>query len=188
MFRIWPAISKKITSEYGPRGDEFHKGIDIAHDTLNDYAIAVSNGRVVKAYYSNSYGYTIVIEHDGYCTLYAHLKKLLVEQGQPIVDGQVVGIIGNTGNSNGVHLHFETRNGKYYADTFFDKKDTGESVNGVDPMCMYIDEPETWEEKLERCTSAPDAWIKGAEVAYGLSDFIPDLAIYKYFKELIIKL
>jgi len=58
-----------------------------------------------------SYGNCIKIKHNnGYFTLYAHLNKVNVYLGQILNEGQIIGSIGNTGNSYGPHLHFEVRN------------------------------------------------------------------------------
>ncbi len=56
------------------------------------------------------YGYFVMVNHsDGYATLYGHLSKLLVSNGQKVNKGDVIGQIGNTGDSYGSHLHFEVR-------------------------------------------------------------------------------
>jgi murein DD-endopeptidase MepM/ murein hydrolase activator NlpD len=58
------------------------------------------------------YGNLIVIEHtDGLYTLYAHLSKILVEQGQKVTAGEQIGEVGQTGVAIGPHLHFEVRRG-----------------------------------------------------------------------------
>ena len=60
---------------------------------------------------SSSYGYYCIISHgSGYATLYAHQSRLpLVKVGDTVSKGQVIGYVGNTGNSYGAHLHFELR-------------------------------------------------------------------------------
>ena len=61
--------------------------------------------------YNSSYGNYCIINHgNGYATLYAHQKQLpLVKVGDTVSKGQVIGYVGNTGNSYGAHLHFELR-------------------------------------------------------------------------------
>lgn len=90
--------------------DSFHAGIDIAG---SGSVVASRAGTVTQASYSDTYGYTVIVDHgDGYSTLYAHLKKgLSVSNGQSVSQGQQVGIMGTTGRSTGVHLHFEVRKG-----------------------------------------------------------------------------
>ena len=69
---------------------------------------AAKEGRVTLAYYSESYGYNVLINHgDLVETRYAHMSELKVEKGQKVSRGQVIGLSGNTGDSTGPHLHFE---------------------------------------------------------------------------------
>jgi murein DD-endopeptidase MepM/ murein hydrolase activator NlpD len=62
----------------------------------------------------NGYGNTIIVDHrNGFQTKYAHLRKITVRSGENVAKGDVIGIMGNTGNSDGVHLHFEVfKNGR----------------------------------------------------------------------------
>lgn len=103
---IWP-VEGTISDFFGSRGGE-HKGIDIA-GSINSNIRAVSNGIVSKSYYSDSYGHVVFILHqdEGYETVYAHLNKRLVNEGESVKQGQSIGKMGNTGNSSGTHLHFE---------------------------------------------------------------------------------
>ena len=69
---------------------------------------AAKEGRVTLAYYSESYGYNVLINHGDFVeTRYAHMSELKVEKGQKVSKGQVIGLSGNTGDSTGPHLHFE---------------------------------------------------------------------------------
>ncbi len=78
--------------------------------------LASASGKVVKsvgAGWNGGYGKFLVIEHDnGTQTLYSHLSSVIVSQGQRIVQGQIVGYVGNSGRSTGPHLHFEVRGTK----------------------------------------------------------------------------
>ena len=101
-----------------------HNGVDLvgAGYTL-DYIVAHSDGTVVtvvsncnrNTYRTTGeriYGNYVKIKHDGgYYTLYAHLKygTVAVNKGQRVTKGQVLGYMGNTGYSNGAHLHWEVR-------------------------------------------------------------------------------
>ena len=113
---IWPCeVNEGISSEYGGRdlngAYDFHLGIDIP-GTLGDEIWASDGGEVVWASYTPSYGNSIRIQHDdGYVTLYAHLDELLVEVGDMVYQGQLIGKMGQTGAAYGVHLHFEVRIG-----------------------------------------------------------------------------
>ena len=108
-----------LTSGFGPRScagcSRDHKGIDMDLGD-NTPILASQSGTVEFADFGTSgsgfggYGNVIVINHhNGYWTLYAHLSKMHVKKGDYVQRGQVIGIIGNTGNSTGTHLHFEIR-------------------------------------------------------------------------------
>ncbi len=98
------------SSEYGaPRpGGRRHKGIDIAN-SHGTPIYAAEAGRVIHASWGNSsYGNLIKIDHgSGAETRYAHLSGFAVSNGQTVKKGQLIGYMGNTGNSSGSHLHFE---------------------------------------------------------------------------------
>jgi murein DD-endopeptidase MepM/ murein hydrolase activator NlpD len=104
----------RVTSEFGYRicpyhGRELHSGLDMSATTGTPIRAALS-GTVVKSYYSNSYGNYIVIDHgNGMTTAYAHQSQRLVSVGDAVEAGQVIGLVGSTGNATGPHLHFEVR-------------------------------------------------------------------------------
>lgn len=108
---IWPADGE-ITDTYGTRGG-LHKGIDIAAD-LKTPVYAVDEGLVSKSYYSDTYGHVVFIKHkNNYETVYAHLHKRNVKEGQNVSQGALIGEMGNTGDSSGVHLHFEVHHDEW---------------------------------------------------------------------------
>jgi LysM repeat protein len=108
---VWPAYGE-LTDHFGTRGGNHH-GIDIAAPTGTE-TFSVEDGVVTKSYYSSSYGHVIFIKHpQGFETVYAHLSKRLVEEGQEIKKGDVIGKVGNTGRSRGAHLHFEVHMGDW---------------------------------------------------------------------------
>jgi murein DD-endopeptidase MepM/ murein hydrolase activator NlpD len=107
---IWPARGS-VTSEYGSRWGRLHAGIDIANSTGTPIWAAKA-GVVIVAGRESGYGNTVIIDHGGgMTTLYGHMSRISVSDGQSVGQGQVVGAMGNTGNSTGTHLHFETRYG-----------------------------------------------------------------------------
>ena len=84
-----------------------HKGHDWAVPA-GTVVMASADGQVELAYYSNSYGYNVLIRHNnGMETRYAHLSSLSVEKGQFVKQSQIIGFSGSTGDSTGPHLHFE---------------------------------------------------------------------------------
>jgi len=99
-----------ITSEFGWRKYRPHYGTDIDLE-IGDTVVSAFDGmvRIARGKVSG-YGNVVIIRHDnGLETVYAHLSKLLVEPGQPIKAGEILGLGGNTGRSYGAHLHFEMR-------------------------------------------------------------------------------
>lgn len=105
---IWP-LGGAITSYYGPRGDDFHTGIDIDGET-GDPVVAAAGGTVMLAGRMSGYGNAVVIDHGGgLATLYGHLSVTTVSAGDVLDQGEVVGLVGCTGSCTGSHLHFEVR-------------------------------------------------------------------------------
>ena len=90
-----------------------HKGLDFSAPRGTPI-YATGDGTVVKAHFSGSYGNVIYINHGhGFETRYAHMSKLAVKKGDFVKRGQVIGKVGNTGNSVSSHLHYEVLvNGK----------------------------------------------------------------------------
>ncbi len=103
-------IEGSITSPYGWRRRRMHKGEDIGLHT-GDTVRAAFDGRVrIKRYERRGYGYYYVIRHqNGLETIYGHLSRQLVQEGDIVRAGQAIGLGGSTGRSTGPHLHFEMR-------------------------------------------------------------------------------
>ena len=93
---------------------KFHEGLDFAAPTGADI-YATGDGKVVKAEYSGGYGKMVLVDHGfGYQTLYAHMNSIGVVVGGEVKRGQVIGTVGNTGDSTGPHLHYEVhKNGRH---------------------------------------------------------------------------
>ncbi len=110
---LWPVGGRHITCGFGWRKNpfnraysEFHKGIDIAARYEN--VKASKYGKVTFSGWMGGYGYAVIIAHPGgWKSLYGHLSKIYVSEGQYVKQGQVIGKSGNTGRSTGPHLHFE---------------------------------------------------------------------------------
>ncbi|HHU18955.1 MAG TPA: peptidoglycan DD-metalloendopeptidase family protein [Bacilli bacterium] len=118
---IWPN-GGTVTSEYGMRHhpiykvDKLHGGIDIGGNAGLEIR-AAADGLVIGTYDSGTTGFGryIVIRHEeiNMTTLYAHLSSVNVTAGQTVNQGEQIGVMGTTGSSTGVHLHFEVFEGKY---------------------------------------------------------------------------
>lgn len=84
-----------------------HKAVDLrAPSGTSIYAVA--DGKVVYSGWKGNYGYCVIIEHsNGMRTLYGHAKKLCCSTGDTVSQGEVIALVGTTGQSTGNHLHFE---------------------------------------------------------------------------------
>lgn len=105
-----PTESRKVTSKYGYRWRRMHNGLDLKV-YVGDTIRSAFDGKIRMVKYERSgYGRYVVIRHyNGLETVYGHLSKQLVEEGEVVKAGDVIGLGGNTGRSTGSHLHFETR-------------------------------------------------------------------------------
>ncbi len=119
---------------------KMHTGIDFTapHGTP---IYATGDGKIVRVKHdSRGYGLNITIDHGyGYQTLYAHMSKTLVTQGQKISKGQKIGLVGSTGTSTAPHLHYEVR---MY----------GKPVNPID-YCLDALSPSEYKELVDLAAS-----------------------------------
>lgn len=106
---MWPMpASHMITSGYGPRPGEFHKGIDIGAP-VGTPIVAVADGTVIMAGPAEGFGHWVVIEHsNGLMSVYGHMYAdgVKVSVGQHVSQGQVIALSGCDGEATGPHLHF----------------------------------------------------------------------------------
>ncbi|WP_245870532.1 M23 family metallopeptidase [Ezakiella peruensis] len=114
----WPLPGHyKISSKFGYRinpiygNQEGHLGTDIPAPNGTEIK-AAKDGKVIYSGWINSYGYIVVIDHGKYQTAYAHCSSLIARVGQEVKAGDVISLVGSTGDSTGNHLHFEVRIGK----------------------------------------------------------------------------
>lgn len=104
----WP-LDGHITSPFGMRHGRLHAGVDIK-GVKGDPIIAAADGQVLVAKRKRAYGNVAIVGHDQDTqTLYAHMLRLAVREGQFVRSGDVIGYVGRTGRATGYHLHFETR-------------------------------------------------------------------------------
>lgn len=100
---IWPTSGHVITQYYGWK----HTGVDIDGD-YDSPIYASDDGVVEVAGWGTGYGIQAVVNHEnGIKTRYGHMSKIFVTIGQQVKKGDVLGMVGTTGNSTGTHLHFE---------------------------------------------------------------------------------
>ena len=124
---VWPLPgNNNITSPYGMRvhpisGEyKMHTGVDIGA-TKGTPILAAAAGRVTFASYNGSYGNFVIIDHGGgIATRYAHMDAFNVSVGTEVNEGDIIGLVGNTGASTGAHLHFEVKvNGEFVNPTSY---------------------------------------------------------------------
>ena len=107
---LWPVKDHKCTgdwNEWRTKPPHVHYGLDMISTSGNTNIYAAQSGEVIYASNAGAYGNTIVIKHaNNRYSLYAHLNSFKVKKGTMVTAGQRIGIMGNTGASYGVHLHF----------------------------------------------------------------------------------
>jgi murein DD-endopeptidase MepM/ murein hydrolase activator NlpD len=106
----WP-VDGNVTSPYGLRlrgwSPDLHHGVDVAAPSGTPVR-AMKDGRVAFAGSRGGYGMLVIVDHGpNLRTLYAHLSRIDVQQGQRVRGGELIGAVGATGNATGPHLHFE---------------------------------------------------------------------------------
>jgi len=117
---VWPAPGSTTSQPFGPSAftyeppafgiPHFHTGLDLAAP-MGTPILAGAAGVVVAANPGTiGYGNFVIVAHDSHTlTLYGHLEAIGVKPGDTVTAGQVIGLMGSTGNSTGPHLHFEVR-------------------------------------------------------------------------------
>ncbi|MGM8215185.1 M23 family metallopeptidase [Bacillaceae bacterium W0354] len=134
---IYPTV-KRVTSHFRTPSRPTHHGTDFAQSGYHEI-VAVADGTVSRSYRSTSYGEVVFIVHNingqTWESVYAHMRtgSRRVKQGDKVKQGQVIGVMGNTGHSTGQHLHFELHKGRWNM----------QKNNAVDPMKYLQDEPKS---------------------------------------------
>ncbi len=105
---IWPVMGQ-ITSFFGVRNGMKHSGVDIKA-LMGTPVVAAADGEVIYKGQLRGYGNILILRHsEELATVYAHLSKILVSDHQHVRQGETIGTVGNSGQSEGAHLHFEVR-------------------------------------------------------------------------------
>jgi len=106
----WP-LKGVLYGRYGVRDGRRHDGIDLAAPEGTRVG-AAGAGEVLYVGTQAGYGRIVILRHPGgLVTLYAHMRKALVEEGEKVERGDPIGEVGQTGRTSGPHLHFEVREG-----------------------------------------------------------------------------
>ena len=115
-----PLASYKMSSAFGWRRhpltgkQHFHNGVDLA--ARSQIVRAIMPGRVQSTGYHKNLGKFIRIDHGFMCSIYGHLSRIAVKNGQVLPAGFPIAITGSTGRSTGEHLHFSIRSKDTYID------------------------------------------------------------------------
>ncbi len=113
----YPIEFKGITSRYGYRKHpisgkkDFHRGLDLRGKEGTDICATADGVVEYSGFHKKSgYGNLIIIDHGfGFKTIYGHLKKTKVKTGDSVIKGETIALSGNSGVSNGPHLHYEIK-------------------------------------------------------------------------------
>jgi len=123
LYKITQSFGANFKKENGNwMYNPYHHGTDLRTRTPEYITgeglpiVSAQGGKVITAKNSTTYGLYVIIEHvgdyKGFYTLYAHLSRIDVKEGDTVSPGWEIGLSGNTGQSTGAHLHFELRYGK----------------------------------------------------------------------------
>lgn len=189
-FKKNPCDIIRITSPFGKRkppvegASAWHEGVDLGAETVGkagDKIYSVADG-VIRVNKANSgdvetgYGWYVVIEHDGFCTLYAHLhKKSTLAIGKKVKAGDFIGYMGETGTASGVHLHLGLKDTDY--DNFWDREfidpepyliKEGNSVMDFNEAIKILQE--------KGVINSPDYWVNACSVVKYLPNLLINMA------------
>lgn len=109
----WPVEDARLTRGFLPHKRRPHWGVDLAANRGTTILAAQSGMVLYTGRDFRGFGKMVLLESgNGWATLYAHLDKILVSEGQILTNKDVIGLMGRTGRATGVHLHFEIRKDK----------------------------------------------------------------------------
>lgn len=105
----WP-LQGRLNSRFGPRGSGHHDGLDIGEEIGTSIRCAEAGRVIYSGNGLGDYGNVVIVKHAGpYSTVYAHNQTNLVKKGAFVEQGEMLALLGKTGNASGPHLHFEIR-------------------------------------------------------------------------------
>lgn len=166
MFRR-PTSVTNLSNPFRTTGSNKHFGVDFAKSGTNPI-VAAADGTVSRSYVSSSYGECIMIVHQVggqvWETVYAHMRSgsRRVSVGERVKAGQTIGVMGNTGQSTGQHLHFELHRGRW----------NSAKSNAVNPI-PYLDETQNQQSTLstpaKSYTIAAGDTLSAISQRYGVS-------------------
>ena len=108
---IWP-VKGVVISRFGVRHGTKHMGVDISAPAGTPITAAAGGEVIYSDNKLRGYGNLVLIRHDkGFISVYAHNRENLVKEGDRVVQGQKIALLGSTGNAEAPHLHFEIREG-----------------------------------------------------------------------------
>ena len=103
-------ITARISSRFGSRWGSTHKGLDFGASTGTPIKAAADGTVTFSGWNSGGFGYLVIISHgNGVQTYYGHASELKCKVGDYVYQGDTIALVGNTGDSQGSHLHFEIR-------------------------------------------------------------------------------
>lgn len=161
-----PIDGARITSKFGPRfhpiykTQKNHNGVDFAAP-IDTPVFAAGKGTVISVGFNGrcpkcGYGNLVKIDHgDGLVTHYAHLNGFAegLKVGDTVMQGQVIGYLGNTGGSTGPHLHFEINVNAQYVDPLSFENTVSEALSG-DELQIYLDQRKRTLADIDRARQA----------------------------------
>lgn len=133
----------KLVSPYGQRKDAFHGGLDYSGVREGTPIQTLVNGKIAIAGELGAYGNVIDMLVNGEILRFAHLNKILVKAGEEVSKGKIIGLLGNTGRSEGPHLHFEhrsTSSGKMKGNTYDPLKTGAFNLFAIGDKPVFNDE------------------------------------------------
>jgi murein DD-endopeptidase MepM/ murein hydrolase activator NlpD len=161
----YPTETHNVTSGFETPERPDHYGVDFADGVVHDI-VASADGTVTRSDVSDSYGEVVYILHNingqDYETVYAHMAtgSRTVSLGDTVTQGQKLGVMGSTGDSTGLHLHFELYRGRWTAD----------HVNAIDPMSMLGVEMQGDPNDPNPSTKSPQQILNNKTVSMLLTD------------------